>query len=91
MINKIEGEVIQTPTALDNCCLFAVRTKQGVYMVVSTQMQACKDNIFVEQGQDIAIEGSAVTDIDLKGVIVTEKAKIINLEKYIDRIDKSQI
>jgi hypothetical protein len=57
-------------------------------MVVSTQMQACKDNIFVEQGQDIAIEGSAVTDLDLKGVIVTEKAKILNLEKYIDRIDK---
>jgi hypothetical protein len=89
MINKIEGEVIQNPAALDNCCLFTVKTNQGVYMVVSTQMQACKDNIFVEQGQDIAIEGSAITDIDLKGVIVTEKAKIINLEKYIDRIDKS--
>ncbi len=61
---------------LENCCIFAVEEEGGFYLVISTDRQAAKDNIFVEQGQEISIRGSAIKDINFKGVVITEQAKI---------------
>lgn len=56
--------------------MFAVEQKEDTYLVVSTARQAGKDNIFVEQGQEICIRGSTIEDNNFKGVIVTEQAEI---------------
>ena len=76
MAKEIRGTVWQNPIMLEQCCLFAVKQKEGSYLVVSTDLQASKDNIFVEQGQEIRIQGSSIEDMNFKGVVVTQQAKI---------------
>ena len=76
MAKEIRGTVQQNPIMLEQCCIFAVEQKEGSYLVVSTDLQASKDNIFVEQGQEIRIQGSGIEDMNFKGVVVTQQAKI---------------
>lgn len=75
-MEKIKGIVSQKPVALERCTMFAVKDEDNTYLVVSTDRQASKDNIFVAKGQEIAIKGSLIEDVGLKGVIVTEQARI---------------
>lgn len=81
MAKEIQGIVQRNPIMLEQCCLFAVEQKEGSYLVVSTDTQASKDNIFVEQGQKIYIKGSGIDDVNFKGVVVTEKAKVKIMDK----------
>lgn len=76
MAKEIRGTVQQNPIMLEQCCIFAVEQKEGSYLVVSTDLQASKDNIFVEQGQEICIKGSGIENLNFKGVVVTEQAEI---------------
>ena len=76
MRKEIRGVVQNNPILLEQCCMFAVEQKEDTYLVVSTARQAGKDNIFVEQGQEICIRGSTIEDNNFKGVIVTEQAEI---------------
>lgn len=76
MRKEIRGLVQNNPILLEQCCMFAVEQKEDTYLVVSTARQAGKDNIFVEQGQEICIRGSTIEDNNFKGVIVTEQAEI---------------
>lgn len=76
MAKKVRGIVLQNPIVLEQCCLFTVKQNGSTYLVLSTDKQASKDNIFVEQGQEICILGSGIEDVDVKGVIVTEQAHI---------------
>ena len=76
MRKEIRGVVQNNPILLEQCCMFAVEQKEHTYLVVSTARQAGKDNIFVEQGQEICIRGSTIEDNNFKGVIVTEQAEI---------------
>lgn len=80
MAKEIKGIVRQNPIMLPRCCLFVVEQEDGFYLIVSTDIQAAKDNIFVEQGQEICINGSGIEGMNLKGVLFTEQAKI-NLKK----------
>ena len=75
-MGKIKGIVKQNPVVLERCAMFAVEDEDNTYMVVSTDRQAGKDNIFVAKGQEIAIQGSLIEDVGLKGVILTEQAQI---------------
>ena len=76
MEKKIRGIVLQNPIALEKCCLFAVEQNENIYLILSTDTQATKDNIFVEQGQEICISGNGIEDVDMKGIIITEQAHI---------------
>lgn len=76
MRKEIRGFVQNNPILLEQCCMFAVEQKEDTYLVVSTARQAGKDNIFVEQGQEICIRGSTIEDNNFKGVIVIEQAEI---------------
>lgn len=76
MAREIQGIVQRNPVILDKCCIFAVEQKEGSYLVLSTESQADKDSIFVEQGQEISIKGSIFEDKSFKGVLLTEQAKI---------------
>lgn len=76
MAKEIKGIVHKNPLMLDSCCMFTVEQEEETYLVVSTDLQACKDNIFVEQGQQICIKGSSIEDMNFKGVVFTEQAKI---------------
>jgi len=82
MAKEIKGIVRQNPIMLPQCCLFVVEQDDGFYLIVSTDVQAAKDNIFVEQGQEICINGSGIEGMDLKGVLITEQAKI-NLKSMV--------
>ncbi len=82
MVREIRGTVQKNPVLLEQCCVFAVGQEDGAYLVVSTETQACKDNIFVEQGQEICIRGSLMEAGSIKGILLTEHAKIV--------IDKGQ-
>ena len=76
MKEKVRGTVCQNPQVLDHCCMFTVRQEDDMYLVISTDRQAAKDHIFVKQGEEICIEGSCITDTDIKGIILTERAEI---------------
>lgn len=76
MAKKVRGIVLQNPIVLEQCCLFTVKQDDITFLILSTDRQATKDNIFVEQGQEISILGSGIEDVDVKGVIVTEQAHI---------------
>ena len=76
MAKEVRGVVLQNPIVLERCCLFTVEQDGGTYLILSTDRQASKDNIFVEQGQEIHIQGSGIEDMNFKGVIVTEQAQI---------------
>lgn len=76
MDKEVKGIVRQNPVMLEHGCMFVVEQDKGSYLIVSTDMQAAKDNIFVEQGQEISIKGSCMETLDLKGVLITRKAKI---------------
>ena len=76
MKKEIRGIVRQNPQVLEECCIFSVRQEDGMYLIISTDRQAAKDHIFVEPGEEIHIQGSCVTDSEIKGVIITEQAEI---------------
>lgn len=76
MAKKVRGIVLQNPIVLEQCCLFTVKQDNNTFLILSTDKQAAKDNIFVEQGQEISVLGSGIEDVDVKGVIVTERAHI---------------
>lgn len=76
MAKEVRGIVLKNPIALEKCCLFTVEQDDNTYLILSTDRQACKDNIFVEKGQEIYIQGSGIEDMNIKGVIVTEQAQI---------------
>lgn len=69
----IKGAVVKNPVMLEECCLFAIQRDDDVYLVISTDKQAAKDNIFVEEKQQMSIVGSYKP---LKGVILTSESKI---------------
>ena len=76
MEKEIKGIVNQNPISLPPCCLFVVEQEDGFYLVISTDVQAAKDTIFVEQGQEIWINGSGIEGLNLKGILFTEQARI---------------
>ena len=76
MKENIRGTVCQNPRVLDQCCLFTVCQGGETYLVISTERQAAKDHIFVKQGEEICIEGNCIADMDIKGIILTERAEI---------------
>ena len=79
-MKKIEvGTVVENPITLDDSCLFLLKQNDGVYLVISTDRQAAKDNIFVHRGQEMCIEGTVLLDPNIKGVLITEQAKINSL------------
>ena len=76
MTEVIRGIVRKNPIALENCCLFALEEEEGMYLVVSTDRQAGKDNIFVEKGQEMIVQGSVLEDAKFRGVLFTQDSKI---------------
>lgn len=82
MIEEVSGIVQENPVVLERCCLFALEQKDGSYLVVSTDKQASKDNIFVTKGQEMYIKGCALGDRRFKGVLITEQARIKIRKKF---------
>ncbi len=76
MIKEIEGTVSEQLVLLEHCMLFAVKESDGCYLVVSTNSQACKDDVFVRKGQKIQVRGGTLDEITIKGVLITEKSQI---------------
>ena len=80
MKKEISGIVQQNPIIHENCCVYAIRKGEEVSLVLSTDMQAYKDDVFVAEGQEIWIQGEAFKVSDIKEIIFTEKASI-NIKK----------
>ena len=81
MEKEVKGMVKRNPVYLEQGCIFVVEQDNGYYLVLSTDRQAVKDNIFVEQGQEIRIKGSYLETSELKGIVVTNEAEIQITEK----------
>lgn len=88
MAREIQGIVQKNPIMLERCCLFALEQEEGSYLIVSTDLQACKDNIFVKQGQEVTIRGSGIEDMKFKGVLITEQAKIRISKEAVRKAEK---
>ncbi len=82
---EVSGTVQGTPMILENCCIFSVEGEEGVYLVLSTDRQAVKDYVFVKEGQSIQIAGNSLKQDNIKGIIVTERAKI-EIEKIFEKV-----
>lgn len=81
MTQEVRGIVQENPVVLEQCCLFTLKQEDGSYLVVSTDRQASKDNIFVAKGQEMHIKGSVLEDRRFKGVLITEEARIKMYQK----------
>ena len=73
---EISGTVQGVPTLLENCCIFSIEGEDGLYLILSTDIQAVKDYIFIEKGQEVQVTGSRLEQKRLRGIFVTDKAKI---------------
>ena len=76
MEKEVKGIVKQNPVRIEQGCVFVVEQEQGAYLIISTDMQAVRDQIFVKKGQEIRIHGCCMENMDLRGVLVTKNAKI---------------
>ncbi|MBQ5675887.1 MAG: hypothetical protein IIV45_12575 [Lachnospiraceae bacterium] len=76
MEKEVKGIVTQNPVRMEQGCVFVVEQEQEAYLIISTDMQAVKDQIFVKKGQEIRINGCCMENMDLRGVLVTNNAKI---------------
>ena len=63
--------VVTEPVYRNNICTFKVNVAGRTFTVVSKNLQAIKDNIFVTGNQKIEIEGKIIDDI-----IYTNKSRI---------------
>lgn len=82
---EISGTVQGEPTLIENCCVFSLEGKDGLYLILSTDKQAVKDHIFIEKGQKVQVTGSILEQNSFKGVFVTERAKI-EIRKNIKKV-----
>lgn len=73
---EISGTVQGEPTLLENCCVFSVEGRDGLYLILSTDRQAVKDHIFIERGQEVQVIGSRLEQGSFRGIFLTERAKI---------------
>ncbi|SEW31781.1 hypothetical protein [[Clostridium] fimetarium] len=78
---RIEGIVIAEPIAFDNQCTFVVQTKNNQYQVISENIQALKDNVFIKTGQTVIIKGVEIIKKDSK-VLFSKNSKIILKYKH---------
>lgn len=74
---EISGIVQGEPMLIEDCCIFSVEGKEGVYLILSTERQAVKDHIFIGKGQEVQITGSILEQENFKGIFITEKSKIL--------------
>lgn len=80
MLGTVRGE----PTLIENCCVFSLEGKDGLYLILSTDSQAVKDHIFIGRGQKVQMTGSMLEQDRFKGIFVTERAKI-EIRKNIEK------
>ena len=73
---EVLGTVQGEPILIENCCIFSLERKDGLYLIVSTDRQAVKDHIFIGKGQKVQVTGSILEQDSFKGILVTERAKI---------------
>lgn len=73
---EISGTVQGEPMLLENCCVFSVEGRDGLYLILSTDRQAVKDHIFIERGQEVQVIGSRLEQGSFRGIFLTERAKI---------------
>lgn len=73
---EIVGNVQGEPLLIEDCCIFSLEGKEGLYLVLSTDRQAVKDHIFIGKGQQVQITGSILEQKDFKGIFVTERSRI---------------
>lgn len=76
---EIVGTVQGEPTLVENCCIFSLEGKDGLYLILSTDRQAVKDHIFIGRGQKVQVTGSILEQDDFKGVLITERAILLHL------------
>lgn len=60
---KLRGKVVMKPQLSGDVCKFRIFYNGVSYDVVSKGHQAVKDNIFVEQGQQIEMDGEIVENV----------------------------
>lgn len=82
---EIFGIIQGEPTLIENCCVFSLEGKEGVYLILSTDRQAVKDHIFIGKGQEVQATGSILEQGNFKGVFITERSKI-KLRKNIEKV-----
>lgn len=90
MDKEIKGIVRQNPIMMEQSCMFVVEQEKGSYLIVLTDIQAAKDSIFVEQGQEISIRGSCLETSYLKGVVITKEA-VIKVKKINTEISNTNL
>ncbi len=59
-MESICGVVVRGPSFNAGICKFNIRSDEAEYDVISYGYQALKDNIFIEQGQMVQIQGELV-------------------------------
>ena len=84
---ELTGTVWGDPTLFEECCVFPLEGKEeGLYLILSMDRQALKDAIFIERGQKLQIKGSVLGQDSLKGILVTESARIEIARKETEKV-----
>ncbi len=77
-MKSMSGVVVRGPCYEAGICRFSIFCGNNVYEVLSYGQQAVKDNIFIEQGQTICVQGK-----DGYGIFYNYKSSI--------KLDKDQL
>lgn len=75
-MTEIKGTVVDQIICLEQCTLFAVQQRDGYYLIISENRQACKDDVFIRKGQMIRLQGGVLDGKVIKGIMITENANI---------------
>ena len=81
----LNGTVIMTPRMVNNNCIFRVKCGEENIDIISRGYQAVKDNIFLEEGCYIEMQGKMIDDI-----FYTNSNKI-NIMKYFKAMEEEKI
>ena len=74
MKRKICGYVVVEPVRYLDGCIWGVKSKGSLYWIISSNLQAVKDFIFIHEGQKVDILGE--TTPRNSRILFSEEAKI---------------
>ena len=73
---EIEGKVTKEPQVMEQWCEFEIESEQGLYKIISYDVQAAKDYIFIKRGQHLHIEGLNVINENNLNLLLSKSSRI---------------
>ena len=88
MTMKLIGIVTEDVVQNEDQCKYKINADGEEYLVLSTGIQAAKDNIFIRKGQQMEIECRGQKSTNNEMEVLAEKSKILLSKLMKNRVDE---